>query len=260
MTTFFTDLYRYRHAIGQLALRDLRIRYSNAWLGIVWSLLNPLALTLVFTLVFTYMMPNGISAYPVFLLAGLLPWNFFSLSLNTSTQSVSGNAHLINKVAFPRAILPIAIVVSNAIAFGIALVPLSLLMLVFDIPFTRHLLWLPALLAVQMALSIGLGLGLSAINVFLRDTQQIVEVLTLPLFFLSPIFYGLESVTNPAVRALAQTLNPMASLITAYRQVIYYGQPPDLGALSPTLLTVAVVAGLGLVIFQWLSPYFADEL
>lgn len=258
--TFFTDLYRYRHAIWQLALRDLRIRYSSAALGIVWSLLNPLALTLVFTLVFTYMLPNGIAGYPVFLLAGLLPWNFFSLSLGFTTQAISGNTHLINKVAFPRAILPIAMVISNAIAFAIALVPLSLLMLVFGTPLTRHLVWVPALLGLQVLLSIGLGLILSTLNVFLRDTQQIVEVLTLPLFFITPIFYGLESVANPLARWASQTFNPVASLITAYRQVIYYGQPPDLGALGVTGATIVVLLGLGLLVFQRFSPYFADEL
>lgn len=256
-----TSILKYREAARLLAWRDLQVRYSNSVLGIVWSLLYPLLLTFFFTLVFHYIVPSPIPNYPVFFLAALLPWNFFSLSLVGGTGAITHNVHLINRVRFPREILPLSVVLSNAVNFLVALLPLGLLMLIFGVPFTAALLWLPVLLAVQFGLTLGLSLGLSALNVYYRDIQQIVEVLILPWFFLTPIVYAYpDSTVTNGLAWWAMSLNPMAGLVTQYRQVVYAGAAPDLSLLAITTLEALLALVVGLAIFQRTQRFFADEL
>lgn len=255
-----TEIVQYREAARLLTLRELQVRYSNSALGVVWSLFHPLIMTLFFSLAFTILMPSNIPRYPVFFLAALLPWNFFTLSVAGSTTVVTSSSHLVNRVYFPREILPLATVSANAVNFVVALVPLTLVMLAFQTPFTAALVWLPVLIAVEFALCLGLGLGLAALNVYFRDLQQVVEVLMLPLFFLTPIVYSSELIANPALRQLVQVVNPMASLVGLYRQVVYFGQAPDLGALAVTTGEALAAMLIGLAIFRRASPHFVDEL
>jgi ABC-type polysaccharide/polyol phosphate export permease len=254
-----TELFKYREAARLLTLRELQVRYSHSLLGVVWSFFHPLLLTLFFTLVFTALNPGGVANYPIFFLAGLLPWNFFNPSVVGATHSITNNNHLINRVYFPRELLPLSVVAANGLNFLIALAPLFLLMLVFGVPLTLALAWLPVVALVQFAFSLGLGLALSALNVIFRDTQQIIEALMLPWFFLTPIVYMPELLT-PTVRQLSLILNPMASLVTHYRQVIYAGRMPDLTLLGITTLEALAVLVVGALIFRRLSPHFIDEL
>lgn len=255
-----TELLNYREAARLLTRRELQVRYSNSALGVVWSLFHPLIMTVFFSLVFTVMLPNTIPSYPVFFLAGLLPWNFFSLSVVGATTAITLSSQLVNRVYFPREILPLATVSANAVNFLVALAPLALLMLLYGRPFTPALIWLPLLIAVQFALCLGFGLALSALNVFFRDLQQIVEAFMLPWFFLTPIVYASDLITNPALRQWVFIVNPMASLVTQYRRVLYHGLGPDWAALALTALEAGGLLLLGLAIFRRLSPHFADEL
>jgi ABC-type polysaccharide/polyol phosphate export permease len=254
------SIWRYREALRLLVLRELQVRYSNSVLGVVWSLLNPLVMTAIFSIVFSVLMPQPVSAYPVFFLAALLPWNYFAQSLTSASMAIVTNGHLINRVYFPREILPVAIVLANGVNFLIALVPLLALILIYQIPLGPALLWLPVLVLIQTMLSVGLGLGLSALNTLYRDVQQIVDVAVLPLFFATPIVYNLDAVRNPALRELLLVANPMASLVSAYRAVIHAGATPDPGQLTATAVIAAAILILGWIVFRWLSPAFADEL
>lgn len=260
MTTFDASVWRYREAIRLLTLRELRVRYSNSALGVVWSLIAPLVMTVVFTAIYGFLMPTPKPAYPVFFLAGLLPWNFFSLALTSSTQSITSNSNLVKRVYFPREILPISIVLANGINFLVALVPLTALMLYYGVAFTPALLWLVPILAVQITLSIGLGLGLSAVNALFRDVQQLVDVLILPLFFITPVFYDLGQMQNVLMRSVILIANPMANLVTAYRTAIYDGQTPDLVFLGIALGEALVVLAIGWWLFRRSSDVFTDEL
>ncbi len=256
----FAPLWRYREAIRLLTLRELRVRYSNSALGVIWSLIAPLAMTIIFTIVFDVVSRNPMPAYPVFFLAGLLPWNFFSLSLTASTQSVTGNSNLVKRVYFPREILPLSIVFANGINYLVALIPLAVLMIVYGVAFTPALLWMIPILGIQIILSTGLGLALSALNALFRDVQQIVDILVLPLFFVTPIFYDVALVENQALKLALLIANPMASLVTAYRAAIYSATAPDLGLLSLTFLEALVIVGIGWVLFRKLSDAFVDEI
>jgi ABC-type polysaccharide/polyol phosphate export permease len=259
MLAQLTNLYKYREAVRLLTWRELQVRYSNSVLGIVWSLLYPLMLTVFFSVAFTALNTSPVPNYPVFFLAALLPWNTFSASIIGATHAITSNSALVNRVAFPREIIPLAVTSANAISFLIALIPLVLLMLWYGVPFTLALLWLPVILAAQLFFTIGLGLLLAAFNVYLRDIQQFIEVFMLPWFFLTPIVYAPEAL--PAqLRSIVFALNPMANLVTLYRQIIYTGQTPDLQWLGLAALEGGVLLLVGLVIFSKLAPNFVDEL
>jgi lipopolysaccharide transport system permease protein len=255
-----SSIWQYREALRLLVLRELQVRYSNSLLGVVWSLLNPLVMTAIFSIVFAVLMPQPVPAYPVFFLAALLPWNFFAQSLTASTLAIVVSGTLINRVYFPREILPISVVLANGVNFVIALVPLFALVVLFQVPLRPALIWLPVLVLIQTVLSIGLGLGLSALNTVFRDVQQIVDVAVLPLFFATPVVYSLDAIRDPALRELLVLVNPMAALVSAYRTVVHGGSTPDLGQVAVTALTAALVLIVGWLLFRRLSPSFADEL
>jgi len=255
----------------QLVLRDLKARYKNSVLGFFWSLLNPLGMMLVFTVVFTVLLPQyAMPDYPVFLLSALLPWNFLVGSLTAGTTSVLANAPLVRKMYFPREVLPISAVLANLVNFLLALVPLFLLMLVMGRPITIWILiFLPLTILVQLTFVTGLALLLSAANVFYRDTQMILEVVTLAWFFVTPIFWPIHVIKDQWIGFLGiqvntwvwlNRLNPMASLAAAYRDVLYFGQPSGLDFFARTAVTCVIILMLGYWVFCRLSPKFGEEL
>jgi lipopolysaccharide transport system permease protein len=258
--TQLREVVRYREAVRNMVARDLKVRYSHSALGFVWGLFNPLLMTLVYTVVFTYLVPNGIPRFPVFILAALLPWNFFGGTVASTTGAITTNGHLINRVYFPREILPVANLLSNAVNFVVALLLLFAFMAAYQVPVRLTALWLPVLVVVELALALGLGLGLAAVNVYLRDTQQIVDIGMLAWFFLTPIIYSMDMIPSAALRLAVLLLNPMASLVTATRDILYYGHAPDLAVLAVTVLEAALALLVGALVFRRLSPSFAEEI
>ncbi len=275
---FITDLpkqarhlLQYHDLIRNLVIRDLKVRYKNSVLGILWSLMNPLLMMMVFTVVFTVMAPvrsASVQNFPVFVLCGLLPWNFFAASVMGSTVSIVANAPLIKKVYFPREVLPISIVLANLVNFLIALIILFGMILLFHIPLTIWLLYLPVIILIQMIFALGIGFFLATINVFYRDTQQIMDVLMLAWFFMTPIFYPIDILPRNYdlfgftldLWRLAYILNPMASLIGSYRVILYSGAPPALDFLTRTAVTAGLVFLIGWIVFNRYSWRFAEEL
>jgi len=232
----------YREAIRTLVLRDLKVRYSNSILGILWSLFNPLLITVVYTLVFTFIFPSGVEKFPVFFLAGLLPWNFFQWATLSGATSILSNGHLVSRVYFPRAILPLSTLISNLVNFLLALIVLLVLTLAYRILPTSAWLGLPVVIFIQCLLSLGLGLFLAALNVHFRDTQQVIEVLLQAMFFITPVIYPLEFIQNADARFLMRIINPMASLIVSYRDILYSGH-------WPAWQFLGIVAGEAILLF-----------
>jgi lipopolysaccharide transport system permease protein len=256
----FRDIYRYREAVRNLVTRDLKVRYSNSVLGIVWSLFSPLLMTLVYYVVFTYLVPSGIEKFPVFIMAGLMPWTYFTSSLIGATLAISANGHLINRVYFPREVLPLANLLSSGVNFLISLVLLFVFIAVFQIPLGLSLIWLPVIVLIQTAFSFGLGLLLAAVNVYFRDTQQLVDVGILAWFFVTPIIYSIDRIHNNTLILLLQIVNPMAGLVIAYRHVLYSGDWPQVGLLAITALEAVLILVVGAFVFRRLSPAFAEEV
>jgi ABC-type polysaccharide/polyol phosphate export permease len=232
-------------------------------------MLNPLGMMLVFTVVFTVLIPNNpIERFPIFLMCGLLPWNWFSGSVVGSIYSVVSNASLIKKVFFPREVLPMSVVLANFVHFVLALIVLFGLMIFFQSPFTQWILLLPVLIVIQLLFTLGLAFFLSAVNVYYRDTAQIMDVLMLAWFFLTPIFYSTDLIPQTKemfglvvpVQRLAYILNPMASLIASYRVILYNAAPPAPDFFLRTALTSVVVLLLGYAFFHRASRNFGEVL
>jgi len=269
MVAKLAELIRYRELVKNLILRDLKARYKNSVLGFLWSLLNPLLTMLVFTVVFTFMMPNNrIAKFPVFLLCALLPWNFFQTSLMGCVNSIVGNAALVKKVYFPREVLPLSTVLSNLVNFLLALLVLFAMLFLFRIPLTKWALWLPFVMVTQVIFTLGVGLLLAAVNVFYRDTAVIMGVVLQAWFFLTPVFYPIDILPteryvaglNLNLHRLTYILNPMASIVSSYRVILYHGAPPALNFMLRTFATAVAVLVLGYLIFSRYSGAFGEEV
>ena len=275
MLNNLVELFTYRELVRNLVARDLKARYKNSVLGFFWSLVNPLLMMAVFTVVFTYMMPNhSVRHFPVFLLCAILPWNFFTASIMGSITSIVGNAHLIKKVYFPREVLPLSNVLSNLVNFLLALIVLIAALFAVGIGLTPWALLLPVIIFVQLLFTLGLALMLSTINVFYRDVGMIMDVLLLAWFFLTPVMYPIDILPQEAVflgmalpvRRLTYILNPMASLIASYRSILYgsiEGGPPGPPAFDfflRTTLTALAVLLIGYLLFSRYRPVLGEEL
>lgn len=250
---------RYRELVRNLVIRDLKARYKNSVLGFLWSLLNPLLMMGVFTVVFKVLMPNNIPNYPLFVLLGILPWNWCTSSVMGGITSITGNAHLIKKVAFPRELLPITTVVSNMVNFLLALIPLAAVVLAFGVPITPLMALVPVIIVLQLLFLCGVALLLSCLQVYFRDTGHIFDVLLLAWFFLSPVFYRVEDLTEQWAR-LMYILNPMASFISLYRLAVMYGAPPDGLFMLRLAAQVVLVLAVGYLVFLRYSHNFAEEV
>ncbi len=263
------ELVRFRELIWHLVLRDLKVRYKNSFLGFLWSLLNPLAMMAVFTVVFTLMMPNNtIPKFPIFVLCALLPWNFFRESVMGSVQSIVGNANLIKKVYFPREVLPLALTLSNMVNFVLALIVLFAMLFVFRVPLTRWALLLPVVMLTQLLFTLGLSFILSTANVFYRDTGMIMDVVMLAWFFVTPIFYPIDILPQHRIvlgvglniHRLTYILNPMASLISTYRVILYQGARPAPDFFLRTFITSLLTLVFGYWVLTRRSAQFAEEV
>jgi lipopolysaccharide transport system permease protein len=187
LTGWLKELWSYRNLVYNLVSRDLKVRYKNSLLGIVWSWLNPLLMMLIFTFVFGVLYKReDIPNYQVLFLSAMLPWNFFVGSVMGGIPSVVGNANLIKKVYFPREVLPISVVLSNLVNFLIALPVFFILAMVSGIMPNRHLLFLPIPILIQVTFAIGIVLILSTLEVFYRDTHMLMDVGMQAWFFLTP--------------------------------------------------------------------------
>lgn len=263
------ELWAYRELVYNLVIRDLKARYKNSILGVAWSWMNPLLMMVVYTVVFNILAGrSNLPNYPVFLLCALLPWNFFSTAVSQATNSIVDAAPLIKKVYFPREVLPIAAVLSNMVNFLISLPIFFLLALVLGNPITGWALLFPVTLVIQVMFTLGVGFITATLNVFYRDTRLIMDVLLLAWFFLTPIFYPLTTVPDRYVlwgvpvnvRAWLLRLNPMASIISSYRDLLYWGTSTAWDFLLRTAITSLAVLIIGYLIFLHYSPRFGEEV
>jgi len=261
------ELWAYRDLIANLVIRDLKVRYKNSVLGVLWSWLNPLLMMLIFTFVFGYLRgDDGIENYHILVLSGLLPWNFFSGAVLAGIDSIVHNGHLVKRIYFPREVLPIATVLSNLVNFVISLPVLLLLMLVSGVDITAWTLLLPIPILIQVIFATGIVLILSATEVFYRDTHMIMNVGMQAWFFLTPILYQVRvlpaqvTVLNISFdpRVWLYRLNPMASIVNTYQDILYYGELTALDFLTRTAVTAVIILVFGYWFFHRLNRRFAE--
>jgi len=262
------ELVHYRELILNLALRELKARYKNTVLGFFWSLLNPLGMMLVFTAVFTVFMRSEVENFPIYALCGLLPWNFFSAAVMGSVNTIVSNANLVTKVYFPREVLPIAAVLANLFNFLLTLVVLFAALIIVRAPVSPWLWLLPVVILIQSAFILGLAFILSTLNVFYRDTLMVMDVAMLAWFFLTPIFYPLEDLPRSYpiggfeldIHRTMYIVNPMASIINTYRDLLYRGYRTDFDFFARTAVTAFLVLIIGYWFFCKYSNRFGEEV
>jgi ABC-type polysaccharide/polyol phosphate export permease len=244
-----------------LILKDFRIRYRNMSLGILWSLINPLVMMIVLTFIFGRVFPNGnsnIQPFPVFVLCGIVPFNFFVGALMSGATSIVDNAGLVKRVMVPREVVPIAAVLSNCVHLLIQFGLLLLITVVFGLRPNRYWLWLPVIWALYVVLVCGLALGASAVNVFIRDTRYVLESFTTVLFWLVPIFYPFSII--PQKYWDIYQFNPVAALVMAMRNILMDGIAPPRSLIENLIIASSVALGLGLLIFRRLKPGFYEHI
>ncbi len=251
------DLWQYRDLLYILAARDIKVRYKQTVLGILWTIIQPLFMMIIFTLFFGRLakIPSDGIPYPLFAYAGLLPWTFFSNALNNSGNSLVGNSSLITKVYFPRMIIPIAAVGSGLIDFVISFGLLVLLMLYYGIGFSPNVLMLPILTLLTALLTIGIGMWMSALNVKYRDIRYALPFLIQLLMFATPIIYP-SSLIPDKWRWLFM-INPLTGLVEGYRSAIF-GKPFDLAGLGISIFIIFVVLIYSAYTFRQMERGFAD--
>lgn len=250
-----------------LTLRELRSKYKRSFFGWAWSLANPVATMVVYTIVFKYFLhstpspghPSGLDVFALFLLCGLLPWNFFIASVNGCIGSLIGNASLIKKTYFPRELLPASTVGAALVSHLIEMGLLIFTLLCFGNWRLLEFLPVVVLLTILVALyGLGLGLMLSAWNVFFRDIQHFMGILTMVWFFMTPIVYSLAQV--PAGARTILKLNPMTDAVLSYQAVLYNGHAPGWFELGYFAFSALVTLAVGQAVFNRLEPGLAEEL
>jgi len=238
--------------------RELRIRYKGSFFGILWAVLTPLATVVILQFLFTKLLRFTIPHFAVFLYAGLLPWTWFQSALQTGAMTLIENRDLVRTPFFAKPLLPGAVTCTNFILYLLALPIFLGLMMADGVPFTRALVALPLVWAVQGILVLGFTLLIASIGVLVRDIAHLMVVILTFWFYLTPIFYDLTQIPPESARWLS--FNPMAAIITAHRAVTMYGKLPDWLALGYVTLVSTALLAVSLVIFRTLEDAFIDEV
>lgn len=251
-------LWFYRELLVNLAKREITVRYKQSVLGYGWVIINPLFQILVISFVFSTFLkvPSVGVPFIIFLSVALLPWTFFSTSLTSSTNALVNNSALITKIYFPREILIYSTILAKIVDFGLSLLILIVLMIFFQIPVNLHILWVPFILIIQMVLTTGISLLLSAFNLFYRDVQYILTLALTLWFYITPIAYPIEVI--PDKFRLIFSLNPMAVIVNAYREVVIGQGNPNINSLTLALAISILIFISGFIVFKKLEKSFAD--
>lgn len=259
-------VWQYRELLYFLAWRDIKVRYKQTALGVAWIVLQPLLSTVVFTVLFGVLLrvPSNGAPYALFALAALVPWQYFSGSMSRVGTSLVNSAHLITKVYFPRLIIPLAGVISTLVDFAIGFGVLIVLLIVYRVPLTPDVLWLPAFLLLAVVTALGFGLWLAALNVRYRDINYLIPFLLQIWMYVTPVVYG--STLIPERYRWLMALNPMTGVVEGFRWALLQGagagsQGAGFGPLTviSVAISAAVLAG-GVVFFRNTERTFADVI
>jgi ABC-2 type transport system permease protein len=242
------SLYEHSDLIWYLVLRDLRVRYRRSTLGLLWTMLQPLMTMLVLYMVFSHVFRFEVYRYPVYALAGILFWNFFQQSIVASMNSLRGNAAILQKLPVPKAVFPVATVISGVVNLCFALVPLLAILIATGEPLRPALLFLPVSIVLAAIFTLGAGLLLSPLAVFFHDVVELVGVVLMLLMYLTPIFYPMAII--PEQYRWMVRYNPVRSVLEVFRDPIYYGKIPPLPHVAVTLVIALAALAIGALAFR----------
>lgn len=241
-----------------LVMRELRGRYKGSVLGFMWTFLNPLLQFFVYYLVFSLIMRMNIEKYYIYLFVGFVPWFFVSTSIPQGANCIHSQSNLVQKIYFPRMVLPISVALTGFINMLLSELVVFLILLMSGHGISVHALALPAVYIVQLSIVMGIILLMSAITVYFRDMSHILDIIVMAWFYVTPIVYTADMI--PERYAFLFYLNPMASVIASYQDILYYQRWPKLSLLIPALVFGIVLIFAGGYVFQKLQRGFAEEL
>lgn len=253
------EIYAYREMISSLVRRELRGRYKGSVLGFLWTFLNPLLQLLVYTLVFSVIMNTGIENYYLFLFVALVPWIFFSNAIVTGSTCILANSDMVKKIYFPREVMPIANVTSGFVNMILCFLVVFAVLIVTGFGINPiALLFLPIIMIVEYILTLGFVLIFAALTVYIRDLSYILSILIMAWQFLTPVMYARDTVPK-AVQPVFE-LNPVTSIIEAYRTILYYKEVPRIADLGTAVIVGVVFLLVGFLTFGKLQKGFAEEM
>ena len=252
------DLIKYGEFLKSNVKKDIRGKYKGSFLGILWSFINPLLSVLVYAIVFPYIMRIKVDNYLIYLITGIIPWTFFTSSINMGLISVLSNADIIKKVYFPRIILPISTVTSCLVNFLISCAIILLFCLGSGLGISFQLLWLPLIAIIQYVMLLGFTFILSALEMYMRDIEHIVNFILSMAFYVTPILYTPD--IFPQKLSWVLKVNPMAYLVNAYRSIFFYKTTPDIQGLAIVSIFSILIFLIGYFIFEKLQKGFAEEV
>ncbi len=263
MTTI-KELYDYREMIFSLVRKDLRGRYKGSVLGFLWTFINPLFQLIVYTIAFSFILKSPIEKYYLYLFVALVPWIFFSASIQGGANSINAAKNLVTKIYFPREVIPISYVTSCFVNMLLTFI-IIFIVLAFSVVFSDvqinfiALLTLPVIWVVEYVMALGLALLFSAVTVFFRDMEHILGIVTMAWIYLTPVLYPIETIQNERIRKLFY-INPMTSVIEAYRDVLYYARVPKFSTLMIAVAFGIIMLVLGEFVFSKLKRHFAEVM
>lgn len=259
----FKELYEYREMIISLVRKDLRGRYKGSVLGFLWTFINPLLQLIVYTIVFSIIMNTSYEQYYLFLFVALVPWMFFSSSVTDGAASILKEKDMVKKIYFPREVLPISTVTSGFVNMILTFIVVFAVVIISGRKLNPlALLCLPIVMIVEYILCLGIALIVSSLTVYLRDLQYILGIFVMALQYLTPVMYGVDMVEKSSAGKwliMMFNLNPMTPIIKIYRQIIYYGEVPELGSLLIAVGVGVVFIVVGEILFKKLQKGFAEE-
>lgn len=252
------NLYNYRELLKSNIKKEIRGKYKGSFLGILWSFINPLLQVFVYSIVFSYVMKMQIDHYLVYVVCGIIPWTFFTTVVNQGMVTVRTNASIIKKVYFPREILPISVVASGLVNFGISCVIILAFALGEGLGLSWMLVFVPIIALLQTFFSLGLVLICSAINVYVKDLEYIVQFILNMAFYATPILYDIS--IFPTSLRWVLNLNPLAHMVNAYRDIFMYHTVIAPSSWIYMIVVSIVVMMIGFAVFNRLQKGFAEEI
>lgn len=253
------EILEYKQMIFSLVRKDLRGRYKGSVLGFLWTFINPLLQLMVFTMVFSVILRSDIEKYYLFLFVALIPWNFFSASLQGGSRAILNEQSLVTKIYFPREVLPIAYVTSSFINMLYCFIIVFLVLILSGIALNPiALLCLIPVMLLEYVMAVGIAMLTSSVTVYFRDFEHIIGIVSMAWQYLTPVMYPIDWV--PENLRTVFNLNPMTPIIQAYRDILYYSKVPDMSTLISACIFAFVVLIIGFSVFEALKKRFAEEM
>lgn len=253
------ELWEYREMIISLVKRDLKSRYKGSVLGFFWMFLNPLLQLCVYTVVFSIIMRMNIDKFYLFLFVALVPWIFFSSCLSSGTGVIFSQQDMVKKIYFPREVLPLSFTISQFVNMLLCFVVIFVVVFFSGIRISpAALLCLPVVMIIEFILCLGITNLVSALNVYFRDLEYIMGIVSMAWMYMTPVMYPVDMVPEQFRKLFY--LNPMTTIVTAYRDILYYGRVPEMKTLLNAVIMGVLVLVIGQLTFSKLQKHFVEEL